>query len=124
METVLFDGKVLTETMTDMEKLERLFTEGVVAAGKATQNPEKADRTFQKGFYAEGTAGVETETREDDGIKMSIVDNVQLDSGEYIDKAVLLDTDFLCNQRENKESRTDSSGLYPEGRPVVTFRLW
>ena len=119
--------------MTDMEKLERLFTEAAVAAGKATQNPETADRTFQKGVYAEGvrdagerarTAGVETETREDDGIKMSIVDNVQLDSGEYIDKAVLLDTDFLCNQRKNKESRTDSSGLYPEGWPVVTFRLW
>ena len=50
-------AQVLAETMTDMEKLERLFTEGVVAAGKATQNPETADRTFQKGVYAEG--GVE-----------------------------------------------------------------
>lgn len=45
---------MLSETMTDMEKLERLFTEAAVAAGKAAQNPETADPTFRKGVYAEG----------------------------------------------------------------------
>lgn len=47
-------AQVLSETMTDMEKLERLFTEAAVAAGKAAQNPETADPTFRKGVYAEG----------------------------------------------------------------------
>ena len=80
-------AQVLTETMTDMEKLERLFTEGVVAAGKATQNPETADRTFWKGVYAEGV------TRMNEG-KMHVSSEVkysfgvtQADIDQYVEDA-------------------------------------
>jgi hypothetical protein len=47
--------------MTDMEKLERLFTEAAVAAGEAARNPETADPTFQKGVYAEGVTRMNEE---------------------------------------------------------------
>ncbi len=71
-------AKVLKDTVDDMSEIQRLWAEGVREAGERTR-----------------MAGVETESRENHDIKMSIVDNVILDSGEHIDKAVLLDTDFF-----------------------------
>ena len=40
METVLFDGKVLTGTMDSLTELERLFTEGVTAAGERAKGAD------------------------------------------------------------------------------------
>ena len=71
-------AQVLKETVESLEEIERLFTEGVREAGERT-------RTAEIGEVVQG----------DSDIIMSIVDNVRLDSGEYIDKAVLLDTDFF-----------------------------